>query len=54
LEYGLEAGGDEVRKIDVFAANGSCGYTVSLASSPEELAQHLTAWQAFLASLTFV
>jgi hypothetical protein len=54
IEYQLDAGEQDVRKIDVFAANGTCGYTVSLASSPEELTQHLIVWQAFLASLTFL
>jgi hypothetical protein len=54
IEYSLDAGDQAVRKIDVFAATGTCGYTISLASSPEELAQHLTAWQEFLSSLSFL
>jgi hypothetical protein len=51
IEYQLDAGEQEVRKIDVFAANDTCGYTISLASSPEELAQHLSIWQQFLNDL---
>jgi hypothetical protein len=54
IEYRLDARDQEVRKIDIFAAKGTCGYTVSLASSPEELAQHLATWQAFLNTLTFL
>jgi hypothetical protein len=54
IEYQLDAGEQEVRKIDVFAANDTCGYTISLASSPEELAQHLPLWQEFLANLTLI
>jgi hypothetical protein len=51
IEYQLDAAEQDVRKLDVFAANSTCGYTISLASSPEELPQHLAAWQEFLASL---
>lgn len=54
VEYELDAADQEVRKIDVFAATGPCGYTISLASSPEELAQHLPSWQQFLADFQFV
>jgi hypothetical protein len=54
IEYRLDAGEQDVRKIDVFAANGTCGYTISLASSPEELAQHLPVWQEFLTNLTLI
>jgi hypothetical protein len=53
IEYVLDAGDQEVRKVDVFAATATCGYTVSLASSPEELGQHLPSWRSFLATLTF-
>lgn len=54
IEYQLDAADQDVRKIDVFAASGPCGYTISLASSPEELTQHLGVWQQFLADFRFV
>ena len=46
--------GSEVQKIDIFAANKSCGYTVSLTSSPDDLAEHLPAWQEFLNTLALI
>jgi hypothetical protein len=52
IEYELDAGGQEVRKIDVYAANDRCGYTIAFAAAPEEVAQYLPAWDAFLAALT--
>jgi hypothetical protein len=54
IEYRLDAQSQDVRKIEIYAASETCGYTIGLASSPEELQQLLPAWQEFIASFRFL
>jgi hypothetical protein len=54
IEYQLDAQDQDVRKIEIYAANRTCGYTIGLSSSPEELTQHLPAWREFLAAFRFL